>query len=269
MRYKILIGIFIALPFQLLADEPRRPLPPLVMEGKYTVAWNGITIGRVNLTTRETESSYHMLVDTKTSGVAALFKRERRLAEATGRIDDAGRHIPTRFHSRPHEADDEAEDYTILTYDPQGQLMSRTRVPDDDPSWRAPVPFPQASGATDPVTAGLVLRRELYVAIEMGQSTISTRTYDGARLAELRMAIKPKSVTLDIGRDKTPALETHLSRQPVAGYTPKELKKFDAGDPPIRFYFSADGNYMPLRVAIAVFAGELTATLDRLPDAKR
>lgn len=260
--YKTLLAILLfSLPYAAAAAESA-PLAPLSMEGKYTVAWNGVTIGRIRITAEEDAAHYHMSVDTKTSGVAALFSKERRVAEASGNVSASG-YIPQRFESRPQK-NDEGE-ITTLTYDSAGKLAKRVREPDDDPNWRPPVPAAQASTGADPITGAFTLRRQLHEALSRaaggGKQTIRTRTYDGARLATMQLSFSPTPVTLDIMDHDTPAIEARVTRTPIAGYTPKELKKFAAGDPPISFYFSTDEKRLPLGARIHARFGDITATL--------
>jgi YD repeat-containing protein len=259
--YKIAVAILLfSLPYSAAAGE-FAPLAPLTMEGKYSVAWNGVPIGRIRLTAREDASHYQITVDTKTTGVAALFSKEQRVAEASGNVTAAG-YTPSRFESRPHNSD--KTDLTTMTYDAAGQLTTRIRKPEDDTAWRPPVPTAQASTATDPVTGGLILRRKIHEALAGGSPHISTKTYDGARLADMRVTLAAKPVTLEILDKDIAAIDASIARTPIAGYTPKELKKFKAGDPDIHIFFGADEKALPLRVTIDAVVGHLTATLVEL-----
>ncbi len=259
--YKIAAAILLfSLPYAATAGESA-PLAPLTMEGKYAVAWNGLPIGRIRLTAREEGGRYSMTVDTKTTGVAALFSKERRVAEASGTVSVAG-YIPQRFDSRP-QANDKG-DITTLTYDATGKLATRLRDPEDDPNWRPPVPLAQASIATDPVTAGFIARRRIHEVFGDGAQPIRTKTYDGERLAEMQFTLADKPVILEIMDKDVTAIDATITRKPIAGYTPKELKKFAAGDPPIHFYFGTDTKALPLRVTVDAVVGHITATLVEL-----
>ena len=259
--YKILIGLMVLQgPAAYAADKPAA-LAPLNLEAKYVVAWNGITIGRVNLTAKETAKLYSMNVDTKTHGIATIFNTERRIAEANGTVNN-GRYIPARYASFPQGKDEGRR--TTLTYANNGKISNRERVPDDDVTWRVPVPEAQVNNATDPVTAGFILRKQLHEAIEAGKSESMVKTYDGARLAEMRFTVIKPSAKVQVMDSYRDTVTTIVTRQPIAGYTSKEIKTFTKGDPVVHLYFSADDKFMPLRATVSTNFGELSATLTEL-----
>jgi hypothetical protein len=259
--YKTAVAILLfSLPYGATAAESA-PLAPLTMEGKYAVAWNGVPIGRIRISAHEGDGRYHISVDTKTTGVAALFSKERRVAESSGNVTPAG-YVPAQFDSRPQSGDKGS--VTTLTYDANGAIATRLRDPEDDPNWRPPVPREQANTATDPVTAALIARQRIHEGWARGERRFTTRTYDGERLADMQFTLAAKPVTLDIMDTDVEAVDARIARKPILGYTPKELKKFAAGDPPIHIYFGTDAKALPLRVTIDAIVGHLTATLVEL-----
>ena len=261
--YKFAVGFLLSLVPQ-LAQSAEPALKPWNFTARYDVAWTGMTIGRILITATEDATGYHMTVDTKTHGIATMFSKERRIAEASGTRTADGTYIPGRFESRPQDQD--KGDHTVLTYDAAGKLANRTRDPDDDPNWRPPVPREQANIATDPITAGFIIRHALSHTLDSGEDTLSTHTYDGARLAQMRVHLVNPSTPLTIMDHPTNAIDLTIARQPIAGYTPKERKKFEAGDPIIHLYFTADDRRIPLRATIATSFGEISATLEELQE---
>jgi len=237
------------------------PLAPLTIEAKYIVAWNGITIGRINLTAEEAGGRYRMLVDTKTRGLARLFSDEATVASAEGAITDDGRYIPLRFESRPLK--DPEKPRTVLTYDEAGKLLSRERTPDDDPAWRPPVPPEQVATSTDPVSAGFILRRMLHdnMAREVRESVVTT--YEGARLADMKFTVVSRA-RVEYMDEYHDAINTVVTRVPIAGYTVKEKKKYAEGDPTIHLYFSADSKLIPVKATVDLAFGQLSATLTEI-----
>ncbi len=238
------------------------PLEPFSLQARYRVAWEGITIGRIYFTASEADGKYHLRVDTKTAGIARAFSQERRIAEAWGTLSKTHHYQPGRFFSRPQ--DDGSNERAVLVFDTQGNVIKRERVPDDTPNWRPAVSAAEVGSATDPVTAGLIVRQQLTAALADYHPIISTRTYDAARLAEMRVMVVNPAVPLSIMGESVMAIDTMVSRRPITGYTPKELKKYAQGDPEIHLYFSADARRIPLRATIDLRFGKLTATLDRL-----
>ena len=256
-RYKILLPLFLFLPLPTMAEE--RALTPLTYHAAYRVAWGGVTLGRIHIEAAEGEGKYHMAILTKTSGLAALVTKDRSLNLVEGVVDAAGHYLPASYESKP--IDDEKRVRTRITYDAAGHIASRSREPEDDPAWRPPVPVADANMAIDPITAAFVLRRALFAAIAKGEHQISTRTYDGARLATMTLTRQP-AVSAEIAGKKQALVDVTIARAPIAGYTPKELKKFQAGDPVIHLYLTDDARFLPVKASADTGLGSLSMTME-------
>lgn len=236
-------------------------LQPLNYNGRYRISWGGITLGRIIITAKEDGNSYSMRIDTKTSGMGAVVSSDKSVTEAHG-IKQDSQYIPIGYSSKP--VDNDKRTTTVLSYDEQGHITKRERNPDDDPAWRPPVPNEMINTSTDSVTGAFILRRKLYAAIANGQTEVSTRTYDGARLATMQMTRQP-TTTLEVMGKQQLVHDVTITRIPVTGYTPKELKKYAKGDPAIHLYFSDDAAFLPVRASAAAALGELSMTLVDLP----
>lgn len=239
---------------------------PLHLRARYRVSWAGVTIGRIYLNADEQlpkagkPGSYSITIDTKTHGVATMFSSEKRIIEATGEIAQDGRLIPATYVSRPQ--DNDGSRVIRIRYE-RGLIAQQESLPPEDPSWRPPVPLPELSQIVDPATAGLIVRRMLATALSGNENQLAIRTYDGARLTDMRLAILRDEARVEVNGTYQPAVQTVITRQPVAGYTPKELKKINGGDPPVRFYFSADPLHIPLMVTADSGFGLITASFDK------
>lgn len=256
VQYKTSIALACALlAWPAMAQVP--VLAPLKLHARYDVTWGGIKLGRINVDAEEDALGYHVVVDTKTSGLAKLFSDEKTVAEVSGHRTVNGEYLPSKYTSRRLREDGGT---TELRYDATGKLAFRERKPDDDPAWRPPVSAELANTATDPMTAGLILRRTLRDHMAQEERNTVIRSYDGARLGEFNCkVVSPARIEInDAYRD---AINTVVTRKPIAGYTPKELKKFAQGDPIIHLYFSADKELIPLKLTIATSFGEVAATL--------
>lgn len=256
--YKIVMFVFAGGLISSLAQaEPAAPaLAPLNIKAKYDVAWSGIKIGRIYIESSEDANGYRMSVDTKTSGIAQLFSDEQRVAKVEGHGGLGQPYVPVRYESYPTK--DKKDQKVLIRYDTTGRIDSLQRIPSDDPKWRPLVPADQANTATDPITAGFILREKLYGAA-VPQATV--RTYDAARLAEMTFKIVEPHARLTIRDKPIMAVNTVVTRKPITGYTPKELKKFAKGDPEIHLYFSDDAAFLPVRATIDSGFGQITATL--------
>jgi hypothetical protein len=154
-----------------------------------------------------------------------------------------------------------------MRYDGDGNLTFRKRLKEDDPNWRAQVPWDEANKATDPVTAAYIVRQNIRDGMEIGNRVTTVKLYDGARLADFMFkVVSPARVeAMDKFYD---AINVVVSRAPILGYTPKELKKFKEGDPTVHVYFSADERMLPLKAEMQVTLGKLSATLVELEGLK-
>ncbi len=177
---------------------------------------------------------------------------------AEGSKDAKGNYIPRLYKARPHREGE--RNITELTYDEKGNIVNRLRNPDDDPAWRAPVTFKQINTARDPITASFMLRKMLFAARENPSAEVSTRTYDGARLAEMKM-LRAANAKVAVMHSYKDAVNVAVVRLPIEGYTPKELKKFNRGDPEIRLFFSDDAAFLPIRATAKVLVGELSLSM--------
>ena len=251
------IFLAITLLFSLPAAAQVPELLPLNYKGKYEVVWNGLGIGRIRVEIREDAFSYSITTDTKTSGVARMFSKEKSLAKASGRIRD-GAYFPTRYESKNVRS--KGEQRTLMTYDEQSDIKTYEREPKDNPSWRPEVPRSEANSAYDPMTGFLVARHKLRDAMSKNQKNVSVRTYDGARLATLGVEVVSPARIEKLG-EYVKAINTVVTRQPINGYTPKEWKKFKEGDPPIHLYLSADADMLPLQISIGLSFGTLAVRL--------
>ena len=233
-------------------------LEPMNYAVRYDVYWNNIPLGRVRITTHEDSFGYEVTVDTKTRGILALFDKQTSTASARGRVEENG-YIPVEYRSR--SADSDGARSTTLQYDSEGGLKSRARTPDDDPNWRKPVPTEQADTATDPITGFLRLRRAMHANIARDLRETHQRTYEGARLAEFTFTVISRART-EVMEEYHDSINIVPTRMPIAGYTPKEQKKFaEKGDPTVHVYFSADGRFIPLMAEAALPFGSLSARL--------
>ena len=191
--------------------------------------------------------------------MGAIAGDEARLIIARGSKAPDGSYIPASYESKPQK-DDEDEDVITLTYDAAGNISKRVRKKDDNPAWRPAVPFEVVNTARDPVTGSFMLRRALYEALATDQNKVGTKTYDGMRLATMRM-IRAANAKVEVMGEYKDTINVAITRTPIDGYTPKELKKYNKGDPEIRMYFTNDAAFLPVRATAKTLVGELSMTL--------
>lgn len=234
-------------------------LKPLNITARYNVRWGVFTLGRLIVTAKEDMTSYQMQFDIKTKGLAEWFAKTRGVTSAEGFKSEAGDYLPDNYHSWNKSRKEKRE--VRLKYNDEGGLATRDRIPMDDPNWRPEVPEDLLLDAYDPVTAFLNLRSMLLENFKIKISETPIKAYDGRRLAEFTVrAIN--AGTKQVHGKIIPVINTVVIRRPMNGYTPKELKKYDDGDPTVHAYFAANGVLMPLVVEVALRFGTLKLEID-------
>lgn len=267
-RYKKLLLplLFVALtPVALPAQVPE--LSPLNYETKYEVTMGGLTIGRLRITALEDAFGYRMVVDTKTKGIVDFFAPLESVAIVKGAVVE-GNYVPTLYTSKVLKDGNDKNRKVEIVYDVDGNIAKRSRVPGDDPKWRPVVSLKEINGAPDPMTGSFMLRSKLREAMARNERETSIITYDGARLVRMKAKVVSRA-RIKIQDKYVNAINTIITREPINGYTPKELKKFKAGDPVIHVFFSADERLMPLQATISLFYGDINATLTEYKPAKK
>lgn len=256
--YKVGMTVFC---LGLLAPAARAEgaLAPLNLIARYEVAWSGIVVGRIILTAKEDASSYSMIVDTKTHGLGSLVSDESSVVSTVGTKKADGTYVPGHYHSGPQKKGD-TRTVTDLDYNVNGNITKRLREPDDTPSWRPAVSFADIDTARDPITASFILRQKLHDVLANPSAEVSHRTYDGARLATMKMQ-RTQNAKVEVMGTYKDTVNVVVTRTPIDGYTPKEVKKFNKGDPEIHLYFSNDDAFLPVRATAKVVLGELSLTM--------
>lgn len=249
-------ALFFAVPA--LAEVP--PLEKLNYKLKYEVTWNGLHIGRIRIKVREDAFSYSLSIDTKTGGIARLFSDEQSVASAEGRIVN-GKYMPTRYSSRN---DNSSRQRTTITYDANGNIATQERKPPRGKS-RTEVPLEDANRATDPTTAFFILRQQLHGAMKQNARDVSARTYDGVRLAEFLLHVVGPARAEVVDHYES-AINTVISRKPLNGYSPKELKKFKEGDPVVYIFFTADSRFIPVKATVQTGFGAIAVAISEIKE---
>jgi hypothetical protein len=261
--YKFLVVLSITLlATTAYAQVPQ--LAPLNYQMKYDVTWGGLSMGRVRVTISEDEFGYKMSVDTKTKGIARLFDNTKSIIETRGRVTD-GAYTPQRYESSTVDSEDGRT--TKIIYESDGSIRSRDRNPPDDPNRRPVVPLEQANRGVDPLTAFLKLRQKMRDNMERNIRDTSVRTYDGARLGDLTLKVVSRA-SLENMDQHVNAINTVLTRQPIAGYKDKEITKYEKGDPLIHVYYSADDRFIPLQIEIKLSLGTVVLKLSEIDEVK-
>ncbi len=255
----LIIGLsLVSSPLSAQEAPASATLEPLNTRGTYYFAFNHIPFAKLWLATETEEESFKVTSTLKSQGIVRLFKRIKNLTIGEGRRND-GQWVPFSYVSNSDKEEREAK-HVELHYDGFGNLTKRIVNPDDDPNYRPRVPAQEAAKIMHPSGAVLTIREKLFHALHVGASTFTQRIYDARRLVDLHLVIEGRE-TLRINGETLPVIKTRGSREYIAGYTDKEIRRVK-DDPPVYIYFSDDARMIPVFVQTSLDWGTLTATYE-------
>ncbi len=134
--------------------------------------------------------------------------------------------------------------HTHLAYNKAGELTAREVYPEDGPDWRPRVPDAQVSGAYSWADMLFGLRAAMQDVRRVKADPLRFKVYDGKRLMRLTF----------VYQDSQPKDATDrflLTREYLAGFTPKEMKRWQDGEPPVEVFLrQSDGFPVMLRLEL-------------------
>ncbi len=236
----------------LLLAKPALALTPLDGTFHYTLAWNGIPMGRATLDAHQSNSEYLMEMRVKLAGIAKLIAKHKSTTKVEGKMAEN-----MALAERTYRSDytQKKTDKSIrLHYASGGILKAREIIPKDNPATRPPVPFTELTAVPDPLTFVHVVRKRVDEARTKDEKKFSLLLYDGKRLTKVDLTM--------LGVEEG-SLKVGVKRTPLKGYTQKELKKFsENGERAILLFFSNDERLTLKEVRMESAVGWVSATLD-------
>jgi hypothetical protein len=233
------------------------PLHAATQAAWYRVYWGPMHIGNLVAEVQEDATSYRIKVDMVALGLARSISKYKSLTTVEG-IREGKDYIPQRFEtwSRTRKS---GEKRITLFWDRQRRIISDSYSP-PDPVWkRKKVPDGQRNGAYDTLTMiPLVWQKLREWKAGTAPVSYSTPMYDGRRLADLRLRY--------VGA-KDDLLGFRFRRDPIAGFTDKEIKKMQNQEPDITIWVEDNAGMLPVKASGAALIGSATAELAaRCPD---
>jgi hypothetical protein len=187
----------------------------------------------------------------KSLGIVRMFKVIKTSvdAEVAARTNTHPRVVWQKTQAHGKDA------HTHLSYNALGELIAREVHPEDGLDWRPRVPDAQVTGAYSWSDLLFGLRAAMMDVRRAKADPLRFKVYDGKRLIQLNFAYQdtqPKDAT-----DRF-----LLTREYLAGFTPKELKRWQEGEPPVEVFLrQSDGFPVMLRLKLpyGVFKGRWEA----------
>lgn len=259
--------------FAAQANDPRKPDPayiaaidPAEGEVAFDFKLSGYVFGlkmvsaryRVNLS----DNSYTIYSDMKTSGLAAMLKKQQLWSYTDGTYDDTDmkpvNHIQQNMNKKSRRVE--------IFYNYKRDRIRQTVNPRFGSMGTPPATPEQAFTSDDANTAMLkVLMSGHRMKDEICTETIPV--YDGKQHYNLRM-VRQADTTKKFEGTKYPAIECHVYADPISGFDPEDLPDAEEKSKPVKVYFINKpeyGIYMPVRLTYKV--GGFSAVV-KVKDAK-
>ena len=227
-------------------------------EGEYRFYWGGLRIGKIHLTLEEDGRQYRIHSIAKSSGLMRLFDKHKSEAFVRG-VKRDGRYIPIQFRSEYGDGE-EKNKLIELHYDSQGVVQSETLIPPRKESRPPVAQHEKGRGVLDIFTTIFAMQEQLANALAKGKTEFVAPIYDGKRRFDLQARIKDTHAIFEAQDQDQPAIALSLLRNPIAGYTQKELRKLGESNPEVTFYVHRD-SFRLLGLAVPTFKGTLRAEL--------
>lgn len=244
--------VIIAFVLSVFAASIAQAQEPYQLRGTWHMSFSGVPFAKLWVAVDEKPETYDFTAAFKSSGVVRLFKKMKSLTKSHG--------VRTENGWQPLVLDYENKDEgkkTKLTYDASGQLVARDVAPEDDPNYRPTVSFEEASQAQS-VGSILFAFRDTFKAMDKQPGTSFTLPlYDGKRLADITVQYVGK-LNVPIDGKPIPTYQLALSRKLVNGYTLKEIKRYQEGDPPVHL-FVRQSDYFPVAMDVTLALGTIRA----------
>lgn len=232
----------------------------LNFKGSYALSFSGIPFGQMNVAIEQEPSYFRMQTDISSTGMADIFARHSSHTTASGKGKNfryTQRSYQTRSQTRKKKRD-------IAMEYRGGRYVMEKVTPPDNRATRKEVPGKLKNDAYDPLSIIIEIRRRI-IELRRGGDHVSgvdfpIKLYDGRRLTQAHVEVHDTR-RISIGSETVPALHVTVRREPVAGFTDKELKQYRADEPALNIYFSDDERFLPLKLSIPFTFGSVSATL--------
>ncbi len=263
-RVALFTALMLIMPFTCHAVAQADTTAPINIRGTYYFSWSGIPFAKLWLDVEDNGNQYELTASFKSRGIVRIFKKLKSLSKSYG-ITDGQKSMHSLSFEYETDPDVSEQKHTRLRYDTLGELTLRDVFPEDDPWHRPPVSREKVTDVTTPGNLLWDFRRALLDAIKQDQTGFSLSFYDGQRLMSIHANRLGKEGYL-IDETTYPVHKLALTRQLVDGFTDKEIKRYEEGEPVAYLYVGRDAPVIPLALEIDIKLGTLKAWFE--PEAK-
>lgn len=226
-----------------LLAQPANAQEPFTVSGNYYLDFSGVPVGKLWASAQFDGETCHTQTSLKTKGMVRVFKKLKTYTNATARLEEK-RWVPTQYHYYRKEV--EEPDSVTLKYSPSGAVVYRKVEGEDDPNWRPRVPAQKVKAVWNPATTLCGLASVLN-GQEIG-ATKEVPLYDGKRYFTVHI-------------ERVEEEKFRLSRTLNDGFTPKEHKRYEKGEPPLYLYHR-QGEQLPYAVNVDLGYGSVNIAFE-------
>ncbi len=219
----------------------------------FSLRWNSLPFGLCKVTLSESSDKFRSSAHIAMSGIAQMISPH----ESTTTLEGDGsasatsaRVYDTRYSTRGKEK------HVRIEYSKGGKVKNLLLEPPDNPAKRPPPALAQLTGVADPLVFITELRAALKKALTSSKSTITLMAFDGRRLFETTWYIQGEQ-KLKLNGQSIPVIRAMAKRNPIAGFTEKELTAFKT-DPPLTAYFDKE-TLLPVKLVVDFWFGPVEA----------
>lgn len=226
----------------------------------YEVYWNGLHIGDLIGEIKEEDGHTTMATFMRSNDMMQIVAPYNNIAHgsiatANNRLLASSFEDQIRFRRK--------NKYIELHYDNDGNIARNTIIPPEDPNKRPTVPMNMLKDSVDPFTAVLLVRKQVRDYLLEGKNNrFSKNIFEGRSLFTLQVDIRGRE-TIELNKRPVSVIHITLSRQPIAGYTAKELLKMPAQNPVIDVYLEDNPSLLPVRATGQALVGSAMAVLKK------
>ena len=241
---------FIIIP---LSHASATELAPLNVKGTYYFSWNRIPLAKLWIATEQSAEDYQFTASLKSRALARMFRKVKALTVSKGIKRDGTWQALTYDNEARYSKETKSVN---LAFKPSGALIKRELSHEDDPNYRPKVASEALHGAITYGNALFALRQSLHDALQSNQDSFIHYLFDGKRLMEVTATIHGNA-EFDVEGNTIPTYKLSLARTLVDGFTHKEKKKYEDGEPLAYLYLTKDDMLQPIGMELDMALGSL------------
>lgn len=229
----------------------------------YGVYWQNIHVGNIIGEIRTKEGKSEFRVSLHALNIFKTLTRYQNNSFTIINTKTPHSFVPESFEL--HTVLRKKAKHTRIDYTTLGEVSKEQVSHPANPLKVKPITPEKKQGSVDPLTAALIAREYVrnYLTQKEGvNNQFAITIYDGKYLFDIQFMIKEQTSITFHGRD-VPVVHISFLRNPLAGFSTKELQRMKKYDPVIDLYLTNDEFLLPLQAEGTAPLGKATAILQK------